>query len=155
MTTRRQHRVNALIYESLAMIVPGRVSDPRLVDVLITRVETTQDMATAKVYFTCGDGDDAEVAAALEALRHGEGFLRAEIADLGLRRLPHLVFARDRQHESGERVLRLLEQLRASGGTDAAAPPDDAPPEDDDAAHGADRPGGADDAGHETGRARA
>lgn len=150
MTTRRQHRVNALIYEALALIVPGRVSDPRLADVLITRVETTQDMATAKVYFTCGDGDDAEVAAALEALRHGEGFLRAEIADLGLRRLPHLVFARDRQHESGERVLRLLEQLRASGGAAAAAESVD----DGDAAFDADRPGEAD-GDHETGRARA
>lgn len=115
MPTRRQQRVNALIFESLALIVPGRVSDPRLVDVQITRVETTQDMATAKVYFTCGDGDDAEVAAALAALRHGEGFLRAELADIGLRRLTHLVFARDRQHESGDRVLRLLAELRATG----------------------------------------
>lgn len=123
MATRRQHRVNQLILETLSLVVPGRVSDPRLVDVQITRVETTQDLATAKVYYTCDAEDDGGAADALTALKHGEGFLRAELADLGLRRLPHLVFTRDRQFESGARVLALLQQLKADG---ALGSPDDA-----------------------------
>lgn len=115
MPTRRQARINALLYEELSLIVPAEASeDPRMADVniTVTRVEATQDMSTAKVYFTT-DGEEAEVASVLATLKAHEGELRSDLADLGLRRLPHLVFARDRDYESGERVLEILERLRA------------------------------------------
>jgi len=115
MPTRRQRRLNELLFEEISLLVPGRVSDPRLTDVTITRVETTQDLSTAKVYFTLADAS-ARHEAAIEGLKHCEGFLRAELADVGLRRLPHLVFARDKDFESGERVLEILEQLRHEDG---------------------------------------
>ena len=130
MPTRKQLRLNDLLREELSLLIPGRLDDPRLVDAVVTRVETTQDMATAKVYITGMSADD-DMQAILSALVHAESFLRAELADLGLRRLPHLVFARDRQHESAERVLELLEHLEHVEFTDvpedgaAALPADD------------------------------
>jgi ribosome-binding factor A len=110
MPTRRQERINDLIHEELSLLVPGRLDDPRLTDVKITRVEVTQDLSTAKVYFTCvaADSDDPRVMAALE---QAKGFLRGELSSTGLRRLPQLVFARDRGYESGERVLDILDRL--------------------------------------------
>src|SRR5512137_1405678 len=110
MPTRRQQRLNELLREELSLLIPGRLDDPRLESTVVTRVETTQDMTTAKVYVMI-DGSDEEVTAALTALAHAGSFLRTEISDLDLRRVPELVFARDRQFESGERVLALIDQL--------------------------------------------
>jgi ribosome-binding factor A len=126
MATRRQQRINTLLFEQLSLLVPAEASeDPRLTNVTVTKVESTQDLATAKVFFIA-DGDDAETAEALEALKASEGVLRSELANLGLRRLPRLVFARDRDYESGERVLGILEQLRAEQGLELSPEHDEA-----------------------------
>ena len=110
MPTRRQERINDLIQEELSLLVPGRLDDPRLTDVKITRVEVTQDLSTAKVYYTCDAADD-QVAGVLAGLEQAKGFLRGELSSAGLRRLPALLFARDKGYESGERVLDILEHL--------------------------------------------
>lgn len=114
MPTRRQHRINDLLREELSLLLPGRVDDPRLIGVVVTRVESTQDLATAKVYVT-NYGSDEESKDMLAALEHARGFLRGELALVGLRRLPELVFARDKQFESGERVLEILRHLPPAG----------------------------------------
>jgi ribosome-binding factor A len=110
MPTRRQERLNELLTEELSMLLQGRLDDPRLTGAVVTRVEATRDLSTAKVYVT-NYGDDEETEAMLEALEHARGVLRTELGDLGLRRLPELVFTRDKQFESGERVLAILAEL--------------------------------------------
>ena len=111
MVTRRQKRINELLGEELSMLLQGRVEDPRLATVTVTHVETTQDLSTAKVYFTEVDGDEELADELLEALQKTEGFLKTELSGLGLRRVPKLVFARDREYESGQRVLNILAGL--------------------------------------------
>lgn len=134
MPTRRQTKLNELLQQELSILIPGRTSDPRLEDVNITRVETTQDMGTAKVYFTLADSaDEAESKQAIQGLEHAQGHLRSELANLGLRRLPRLVFARDKAFESGQRVFDLLDEIsreRALNPPDAdeEVPGPDAPP---------------------------
>ncbi|MFN2114610.1 MAG: 30S ribosome-binding factor RbfA [Anaerolineae bacterium] len=133
MPTRRQRRVNELLLEELSLLVPDRLDDPRLAPVRVTRVETTQDMANAKVYVVTVSEDD-NIEDALTALRQAEGLLRSEIAGSGLRRLPRLVFAEDKAYESGERVLAILAELESAeraaaddpAATDDAADPTDA-----------------------------
>jgi ribosome-binding factor A len=122
MPTRRQQRINDLVHEELSLLVPGRLDDPRLANVAITRVEVTQDLSTAKVYYSC-DAQEDECQAAAAALHQASGLLRGELADLGLRRLPQLVFARDKEFESGQRVLDILEHLPPP----ATPPPDEEP----------------------------
>lgn len=117
------------------MLVPGRTTDPRLTDVIITRVEATQDLSTAKVYYTLATELDAEAQNdAAEGLAHAEGHLRHELAGVGLRRLPHLVFTRDRGYESGQRVLDILEQLHRPpvDASDSGQPPEAKSAHDDD-----------------------
>jgi len=112
MATRRQQRLNELLQEELSMLVPGRVDDPRIADATITRVETTQDMGTAKVYFaTSTDSNDDAIAEMLSGLQHASHFLRQELGGLGLRRIPRLVFSHDRAFEGGQRVLDILGKL--------------------------------------------
>ena len=124
MPTRRQKRLNELLLEELSMIIPGRLDDPRLADVAITRVEVTQDLSTAKVYYTCTD-TESDCPEAVVALAHSESFLRGELSGVGLRRLPHLVFTRDRFFESGQRVVDLLNRM-------PPPPPEEVPPDGDD-----------------------
>lgn len=133
MATRRQRRINELLGEELSMLLQGRVDDPRLAGVAITRVETTQDLSTAKVYFTEaedteGTGEDAVGDDVLETLKKVEGLLKTELSGLGLRRVPRLVFARDREYESGERVLRILAGLDVSESPVAGSPGDEGIP---------------------------
>lgn len=117
MATRRQRRLNELLLEELSMLVPGRVDDPRLEDATITRVETTQDMGTAKVYFASSSpAEEADIQAMLSGLQHASSFLRQELGGLGLRRIPRLVFAHDRAYESGQRVLEILGKLGDDAG---------------------------------------
>ncbi len=118
MATRRQKRLNELLREELSLLIPGRLDDPRVMPATVTRVETTRDMTTAKVYVALS-GSEEEAEQAMQALEHAKGFLRSQLSGLGLRRLPELVFARDRQYESGERVLAILAEL---GQHDEAAP---------------------------------
>ena len=117
MPTRRQQRLNELLLEEISLLVPGQFDDPRLTGVRVTRVETTQDLSTAKVYFTVVDEDET-VDEAVDALQHSSGRLRTELSAIGLRRLPRLVFAQDKAFESGERVLRLLDHLDADDAID-------------------------------------
>jgi ribosome-binding factor A len=112
MPTRRQQRLNEMLLEELALLVPGQLDDPRLVGLRVTRVETTQDMSAAKVYFTRLDAE-ASVNESIAALQHAAGRLTVELGALGLRRMPKLVFAQDKEFERGERVLWLLDHLEA------------------------------------------
>jgi ribosome-binding factor A len=137
MTTRRQQRLNELLFEELSLLIPGQLDDPRLVGATVTRVEVTQDLTVAKVYVTGRSESDAAVAAMLSALDHAQGQLRDDLADLHLRRLPRLVFARDKQYESGERVLAVLDEMAGHDlgtGSSTAATDDGAPVDDDDQA---------------------
>jgi ribosome-binding factor A len=110
--TRRQQRINERLLEEIALLVPGQFDDPRLAGVRVTRVETTRDLSTAKVYFVLLD-DEASFTEAAAALEHAAGRLCTELGAIGLRRLPRLVFAADRAFEQGERVLWLLDHMEA------------------------------------------
>lgn len=112
MATLRQRRINERLFEELSLLIPGPADDDDLLaGVVVTRVETTQDLSTAKVYFRAPDATSEDLKAITEALQEAEFGLRAELADVGLRRLPHLVFAHDRAYVEGARVLDLLEHL--------------------------------------------
>ncbi|MEO8083307.1 MAG: 30S ribosome-binding factor RbfA [Ardenticatenales bacterium] len=128
MVTLRQRRINDRLAEELSLLIPGASEDERLTDVRITHVETTQDLATAKVYFTAMDTPASELGAITEALQAAEFGLRAELADVGLRRLPRLVFAFDKEYAKGARVLDILEQLEHAP-DESAAPTEGSDPQ--------------------------
>jgi ribosome-binding factor A len=67
-------------------------------------------MSTVKVYFTRLD-EDRSPPEIVAALQHAAGSLVTELSAVGLRRMPKLVFALDKDYESGERVLWLLDHM--------------------------------------------
>src|SRR5438067_2784256 len=112
MTTHRIQRLNGSIREELANLLRREMRDPRLATLIsITEVETTNDLNTAKVYFSVL-GTDEEAAEALKALRHAAGYLRRELGTrLRVRHVPTLDFRLDPSIARGARVLQLLSEL--------------------------------------------
>jgi ribosome-binding factor A len=95
----RHQRLQALLYEELDALLRGEVSDPRLEDVVFTRVELSVDYRSARVWYGVRketppakpERDQIE-----RALERATGFLRTRVAGaLDLKRMPTLRFVYD------------------------------------------------------------
>src|SRR6187549_3423611 len=133
MTTdgRRGKRVAELLRAHLAELMRREVDDPRLAAVVITTVEVTDDLASARigVRLLIGDEDPKIRAVVLKSLAKGAGRLRRLIAPrLELRRSPELRFHYDAGHDASRRVEELLSEIKAEdrtkgGSSDASGEP--------------------------------
>ena len=120
MTTdgRRGKRVAELLRAYLAELMRREVDDPRLAAVVITTVEVTDDLMSARigVRLLVGDEDPKIRAVVLKSLAKGAGRLRRLIAPrLELRRSPELRFHYDAGHDASRRVEELLHEIKSEG----------------------------------------
>ena len=112
---RRGKRVAELIRAHLAELMRREVDDPRLAALVITTVEVTDDLMSARigVRLLVGDDDEKSRKAALKSLAHGAGRLRRLIAPrLELRRSPELRFHYDTGHDASRRVEEILHEIK-------------------------------------------
>src|SRR4051812_38962007 len=114
---KRSARIAERMREDLAAALRG-LSDPRLVGVLVSRVELTDDLQTARVYVRRELGpDEAAVKAALKALGSAAGKLRHAVAQaMGLRYTPSLRFFYDEEPDAVNRIEELLREVKRDGG---------------------------------------
>jgi ribosome-binding factor A len=122
---RRGKRVAELIRAHLADLMRREVDDPRLAAVVVTTVDVTDDLMSARigVRLLVGDEDPKKRAGVLKALASGAGRLRRLIAPkLELRRAPELRFNYDAGHDASRRVEELLHEIQREG---ASRAPDD------------------------------
>jgi ribosome-binding factor A len=112
--TRRSERVSNIIRQEISEMLQERINDPRLKSFIsITRVVTSSDLTSAKVYVSVM-GDDVDKNEVLEGFKSASGFFRRELAhQLTLRHVPELSFQFDDSIEVGTRILRLIEQTTA------------------------------------------
>src|SRR3954471_7561837 len=111
---RRGKRVAELIRAHLAELMRREVDDPRLAAVVITTVEVTDDLMSARigVRLLVGDEDPKVRGAVMKSLSKGAGRLRRLIAPrLELRRSPELRFHYDAGHDASRRVEELLHEI--------------------------------------------
>ncbi|GBD10901.1 Ribosome-binding factor A [bacterium HR23] len=121
--SRRLDRLNDLLREEVSALL-REVKDPRLVGlVTITRVEVSEDLAHARVFFSVL-GTEEERQSTAQALASAAGFLRRELAHrLTLRRIPELHFVPDVSMERAGRVLDIMRQLARERHTPAGESP--------------------------------
>jgi len=114
---KRSTRVSARLTEEISAAL-RQLSDPRLAGVLISRVEMTDDLQTAKVYVRReGGGDEQAVKATLKALGAAAGRLRRSAAQaLGLRYAPELRFFYDKSLDAVTRIEELLREVKREEG---------------------------------------
>lgn len=108
----RPRRVADRIQVELAELLQREVRDPRLARLSVTGVAVSNDLGSARVW-VAGSLTPAEEKAALEALQHATPYLRTLLAPrLQLRTVPTLTFVVDHSLETGDRIERLLRDLR-------------------------------------------
>ena len=111
----RMRRVDEAMKQVLSEAIP-RLEDPRIGFVTVTAVETSRDLAHAKVWVSVL-GNERKRAKSLTALEGAAGVLQATVNRvLKLRRTPQLEFVYDRAVEHGVRLTHLIDEL--------APPPD-------------------------------
>ncbi len=110
---KRADRVAGEILRLLSgMLIGGEIKDPRLHKVSFTHVKLSDDLRSARVFFSL-IGDEKERQQAAKALAHCGGFLKKEIGrHLQLRYTPELHFQFDPSLEHGAHISDLLQHLQ-------------------------------------------
>jgi ribosome-binding factor A len=117
MANSRPERVGDQIRVEITGMLTREVRDPGIGFLTVTRVEVSADLQHAKVYYTTL-GDEKARRETARAIERVSPFLRRQLAGrIRLRRAPELHFFFDEsveRHDRIERILRDLEQERAS-----------------------------------------
>lgn len=110
--SQRINQIAEQLRNHLAMeFATGRVSDPRLRMITLTRARVTRDLQHADIWYSVL-GDEHERAAAAKALAGASGHLRTSVGKaLGLRYTPALRFHYDAGIEASDHMARLLHDL--------------------------------------------
>jgi ribosome-binding factor A len=114
-SVKRSARVAERVREEIATALGRDLQDPRLQDVVVTRVEMPDDLGLARVRvrLTVGGDDPVRQKRALAGLAAASGPLRKRVGQaLGLRRTPELTFHYDEGQDASTRVEALLEEIR-------------------------------------------
>ncbi len=93
------------------MFVRG-LKDPRIGFVTVTGVDLSPDLRHAKIFVSIM-GSDAEKSGTMEALGHATGWIRHELGQrIRMKYLPELLFLPDTSQEYGEKIDRLLDEIK-------------------------------------------
>lgn len=112
---RRPIRVADAINSEIAILLLQKVKDPRLEGVIITRVEVTDDLSCARIFYSVLRQEAAADAA--KGLASAKGFFRSAIAQsLQLRVAPELIFTPDRTAAEQQRLEQLFQEIRNEDG---------------------------------------
>ncbi len=112
---KRAARVAEGIREELSMLLTTKVRDPRLAGVLVSRVELSDDLRIARVFYRLlqGGDDAARLEEAKVGLSRAAGLFRKEISGaLKLRSAPEFRFTYDAGQEARDRIDALLEEVK-------------------------------------------
>ena len=88
------------------------LKDRRIGFVTVTGVDLSPDLRHAKVFISAM-GSEREKRETLDALNHASGWIRHELGQrIRMKFLPEIVFRTDTSLDYGERIDRLLEDIR-------------------------------------------
>ena len=108
---KRASRVADVIKNELSVLLVQRARDPHLRDISISRVELSDDLRHAKVYYTMFQGQE-KMAQVNRSLDKATGFMRSHLAKtLNLRFTPELRFWYDEEFEEVEKIEKLLDEI--------------------------------------------
>jgi ribosome-binding factor A len=110
----RARRVAESVRKEIASLLATGVRDPRAAGAVVTRVEMTGDLRSARVVvrLLAGGEDVRRRSVLVAALRRASGLMRREIGQrLGLRHAPELRFVYDDGSDNLNEVERLLDEI--------------------------------------------
>ena len=121
----RSDRVASQLKEELATLIVCEMKDPRVQMATVSQVKLAHDMSSARVMVSAL-GDEVERHRVVLALRHAEGFLRAELGHRleNLKYIPHLRFELDESAAYAVRISSMLRDLTKPHESDGQAQQD-------------------------------
>ena len=115
---KRSTRVAEVIQMELSLFFLQKVRDQKLRDVTISRVEVTDDLKNARIFYTITGGEKAQKQTST-ALKHATGFVRSHLAKiLNLRYTPALKFIYDAKAEKVREMEALLDEISSERSRD-------------------------------------
>ena len=119
---KRSIKVADAVRNELAVFMLQKVQDPRLDPVQISRVEVTDDLKYAKIYYTV-HGDETICRAAELGLQRAKGFFRSHLAaTLNMRYTPELQFHYDAIEKEVVKMERLFQEIAEERQSDEKNP---------------------------------
>ncbi len=108
---KRADRVGDLIKREISEMLIRGIKDPRIGLVTITRVNISDDLRVAKVYFSImGGKEDRE--RNLQGLNSAKGFIKRELGKrIHLRYMPDITFKFDPSLEYADHINRLMKDM--------------------------------------------
>lgn len=110
----RMDKVNAEMQRVISSVINIELRNPQIDNAVITvtEVQTAPDFSSAKV-FTSAVNTSLDHSQILKELAKSEGFIKKRIVEeLQLKRTPSLKFIYDDSLEQGDKIMKMLEQLK-------------------------------------------
>jgi ribosome-binding factor A len=116
-TSNRPERVGQEIQAAIANILTrGELKDPRIGYITITGVKVSPDLKSARVFYSM-IGTEQERKETHKGLEAAKGFIRREVTEaVNLRVSPEIFFSFDESLERGDRIERLLREVKEKEG---------------------------------------
>ena len=103
-------KVEVKIQRILSELLSLKVSDPRLKNVIISDVEVTKDISSAKVYFLILNNQN-KTKQVQSILSKATGFFKKEMSNqLSLKKLPNLIFVYDTKEQDALAMNKLIDK---------------------------------------------
>jgi ribosome-binding factor A len=113
----RPERVGQEIQAAVAdLLTRGELRDPRIGYITLTGVKVSPDLRVAKIFYSMM-GTEQQRADTAKGLEAAKGFVRREVtAKVKLRVSPEIFFSFDPSLDEGDKIERLLKEVKAKEG---------------------------------------
>ena len=111
----RLGRVNEELMKAISHIITYELKNPDVTGMIsVTRVKVTPDLKYAKKYVSILKSKN--IKKTMEGLKESAGFIRSQVAKtINLRITPELIFEIDDSLEYGEKIEKILKELKNEG----------------------------------------
>ena len=111
----RQGRIDEEYRKELSQIISYELKEPSVTGMIsVTRVKVTPDLKYAKIYVSILNSKNLKKT--MEGLKESTGFIRTQVAKtINLRITPELIFELDDSLEYGEKIEKILKELKNQG----------------------------------------
>jgi ribosome-binding factor A len=116
MSTRTERVAQEIQVAVADIFARGMIRDPRVGYITVTGVKMSPDLRVAKVFYSM-IGTDEQKKNTKEGLEAAKGFVRREVTSrVKLRVSPEIYFSFDPSLEEGDKIERLLKEVKAKEG---------------------------------------
>ncbi len=111
----RLNRINEELKKEISNIINFELKNPNVTGLIsVTKAKITPDLKYAKIYVSILNSKN--VKKTMEGLKESAGFIRTQVAKaINLRITPELIFEIDDSLEYGEKIEKILKNLKNEG----------------------------------------